>query len=157
MNLRVERTYFKNMKFEKIFLFFMKAIITIVAFIIFIFVWKYLNKKSLGMQTLIDYMIKDYIIICTILMTVSWFLHIEIKLGHSLEYVLALFVIMFNYFWLLVIFWQIFATMIIRYLTIFYQPLLNNYEDNHVRIVTRIFIGKPDSSIRILEKSNKYL
>ena len=119
MNLRVERTYFKNMKFEKIFLFFMKAIITIVAFIIFIFVWKYLNKKSLGMQTLIDYMIKDYIIICTILMTVSWFLHIEIKLGHSLEYVLALFVIMFNYFWLLVIFWQIFATMIIRYLTIF--------------------------------------
>ena len=145
------------MKFEKIFLFFMKAIITIVAFIIFIFVWKYLNKKSLGMQTLIDYMIKDYIIICTILMTVSWFLHIEIKLGHSLEYVLALFVIMFNYFWLLVIFWQIFATMIIRYLTIFYQPLLNNYEDNHVRIVTRIFIGKPDSSISILEKSNKYL
>ena len=32
-----------------------------IAMIIFQFVWKYLNKKALGMQTVFDHMIKDLI------------------------------------------------------------------------------------------------
>ena len=49
------------MEIEEIFLHFLRIIFGIASAIKCYLIWKYLNKKALGMQTILDQMIKDYI------------------------------------------------------------------------------------------------
>ena len=109
------------------------------AFLIFYLVWKYLNNKPLGMQTILDHMTKDYIKICIVNIIMSWLT--SFKFVHSYEHHIAITILVCNYFSVLAWFWQIFITVIIRYITIFYSPILNNIDDIKVKMITRCFVG----------------
>ena len=130
---------FFKMQSEKIFLFSIKAMVCMTAFLIFYLVWKYLNNKPLGMQTILDHMTKDYIKICIVNIIMSWLT--SFKFIPSYEHHIAITILMCNYFSILAWFWQIFVTVIIRYITIFYSPILNNIDDIKVKMTTRCFVG----------------
>ena len=48
---------------------------------------------------------------------------------------------MCNYFCVLSFFWQIFVIVVIRYVSIFYSPILNNIDDTKVKMTSRCFVG----------------
>ena len=56
-----------------------KITINIVSAYIFIRIWKYLDKKPFGMQTLLDELIKDHIRLMSIAMIVTTLPFVQIK------------------------------------------------------------------------------
>ena len=125
----------------------------LVALICYKIIWSYLNKKPLGkkifkkeanifsekisflgMQTLFDEIIKDYILaaICAFLgATLSnlkyWLMTSEVALA----------IIWFQYFSAVVFFGQIFFTFVIRYSSIFHMNLLNEVEESLILSISR--------------------
>ena len=124
----------------------------LVALICYKIIWSYLNKKPLGknfknsqipsllkmsflgMQTLFDEMIKDYILaaLCAYLgVTLS-----NLKYWTMMSEV-ALAIIWFQYFSAVIFFGQIFFTFVIRYSSIFHMNLLNEGEESLLLSMSR--------------------
>ena len=100
------------MLLEEIFLHSLRTIVVIIFFVICYLVWKYLNKKALGMQTILDLMVKDLIQFHILVFFFSWLVYV--KFQDSYNHYLALLTIMIAHFITFVCFWQILVTMIIR-------------------------------------------
>ena len=117
---------FFKMQSEKIFLFSIKAMVCMTAFLIFYLVWKYLNNKPLGMQTTFDQMIKDglYIVLTHPIQFLILDLITEFSIPQS-HYLAS-----FNAFLLQTFFlmkgWQCIMILLIRYLSIFYSPKVSS-------------------------------
>ena len=97
---------------EEIFLHSLRILVAIIFFVISYLVWKYLNKKALGMQTILDQMVKDLIRFHILVFFFSWLLYL--KFQDAYRHSLALFAVMTAYFVTFVCFWQILVTTIIR-------------------------------------------
>ena len=100
------------MLLEEIFLHSLRIIVVITFFVISYLVWKYLNKKALGMQTILDQMVKDLIRFHILVFFFSWLVYVKFQETYS-HYV-ALSAVMTTYFVTFVCFWQILVTTIIR-------------------------------------------
>ena len=93
-----------------------RAFLIGISLIIFLGVWKYLQKKALGMETLYDLMIKDAIIMM-ILKMVSTQL-VLFKFVETYEYHLAFAIVLFDYICIWASVCHILATILIRYVDI---------------------------------------
>ena len=124
-----------NMEGSIIFLVTTKTLVDLVACGIFALVWMYINKKSLGMQTLLDQFVKDFICI-TILRDVATFL-VFTKFTDNYSHQVASALIIFYHLAVIAFFNQIILTLVIRYLSVFHQTELNEINDKTIILVTR--------------------
>ena len=99
-----------------------KVISNLIAAGILVLIWKYLKNKPLGMQTLLDSMIRDCILIVAPNLITSNLMFIKFKEEYSHE--TAMILIKTNQFAMMAWFLQVFVTVTIRYLSIFHQGIL---------------------------------
>ena len=123
-----------------------KITINIVSAYIFIRIWKYLDKKPFGMQTLLDELIKDHIRLMSIAMIVTTLPFVQIKevspaIEDSTSHNLTVAILYAFNFTIMAVFVQILASTIIKYLAIFHQGTLNEVDDMKIVRGTRFVIG----------------
>ena len=128
------------MNSENIFFYTILSVIGIVGIFIAFMVLKYLNRKALGMQTILDQMIKDriYLVICiwaTDIMIIT-----SIEFMTPLNPYIALTITFLNRVCLIAGIWQFSAILVIRYLSVFYQNLMNSVDESCVKRVARSFV-----------------
>ena len=124
----------------------LKIFFTVLATTIFYLVWKYINQKALGMQTLLDLMVKDYIRLLTITPLINFLALIKIdeifsQLDNNFKHYWSLGIFFINLVAFMSNIFQICASMIIRYLTIFHQSKLNEIEDMTILNIARLSVG----------------
>ena len=123
-----------------------KVVSNLISAVIFIRIWKYLEKKPLGMQTLLDLFIKDHIRLMTIHMIVTSLAFVEIKqvypqIGESSSHITAVTLLYVFNFTIMAFFVQILTSTIIKYLAIFHQGYLDEIEERKIVRVTRFIVG----------------
>ena len=104
-------------------------------------VLKYLNQKALGMQTILDQMIKDQIYLVMSIWATDIMVIISIEFMTPLNPYIALTITFLNRVCLIAGIWQIYAILVIRYLSIFYQNLMNCVDVSLVKRVARSFVA----------------
>ena len=128
------------MNTEVIILYIFQAILGILGpFIVYLPV-KYLNQKALGMQTVFDQMMKDFLY-SIILKSISLFpiMALIMEFLLPLNHYLAIVIASLAHFLTLMIFWQYSALIGVRYLSVFHPTYLSN--ENLIKIITRCSIS----------------
>ena len=133
-------TLVTKMQAEEFILHFLRLFFSITSLIMAYLIWNYLNKKALGMQTILDQMIKDITVILSMNIISGSFVLIKIS-EKPYDHYIALAICMSRNFFVLAMGWQIFVTGIIRYLSVFYHSLLNNVDEIKIIKTTRLFVG----------------
>ena len=113
---------------------------SLIAYTVYL-IFTYLNKKALGMQTLTDEMVKDSIYLMVLMETISMIV-IVVKLilgftGHSLAILFTLLV----QFAISLTTWQCNMIFWVRYLNVFHQAFLNNFDESLIKRTTRCTVG----------------
>lgn len=109
---------------------------SVVAFMLFATVWLYLSKKPMGMQTPLDQMVKDLLVLSYICSILAGIHYIECDL--FINYPITALI----YIYLLVVvghsmFLQIIFTVSLRYLYIFHSTWINEVDDSTIKKVSR--------------------
>ena len=124
-----------------IFLYAFQAIFGVMGLLMAYMVLKYLNHKALGMQTINDRMIKDLIYLSLLFWfdtTITEFIE-EYKVN-PLNHKVVLLILFLNAMTVSAGIWQMSVILMMRYMSVFYQNLLNNVDDCVVVRVTRSFV-----------------
>ena len=100
-------------------------------------VLKYFNQKALGMQTILDQMIKDRIYLVMSIWATNIIIIISIEFMTPLNPYIALTISSLNRVCALAGIWQFSAILVIRYLSVFYQNLMNSVDESLVKRVAR--------------------
>ena len=127
---------------QVIFLYVLQGISGVIGLLMAYMVLKYLNHKALGMQTINDQMIKDKIYTSSL----YWFINIISEIifnykANPLNHNLALFIALMNAFVVIASVWQMSVLLVIRYMSVFYQNVMNNVDDCLIIKITRSFVG----------------
>ena len=122
--------------FEEIYLLVVRLIFTIILFIIAYLVTKYFDNKPLGMQTILDYVVKDFIKIFIVRIIISWIYFGKFSNQSYGHYLSLIFVLLRKYSNFAVITQTIMAV-ILRYIYVFHQNILNIYEDSKIILMMR--------------------
>ena len=147
------------MEHQVIFLYLLRAFLGIWVIFIGCMSLKYINQKALGMVTIFDHMIQDLIYLSILnwmaQIILDLFLEFMVPLNHSI----AKLVTFLCHIVRLLFVWQINVIFVIRYLSVFYQNVLNSSDDYCIKRITRCFIGSVSVMSLILydsENSNTY-
>ena len=109
----------------------------VLACLIFYVVMKYLKRKPLGMQTVLDLMILDYMKLSVVGFVTSSLVYIKFTDKYSHE--AAMMVMHLTHFTVTAILFQIMAYVIIRYVYVFYPGIAHETSDKKIMKVTRFF------------------
>ena len=104
-------------------------------------VLKYLNQKALGMQTILDQMIKDRIYLAMSIWATEIMVIISIEFMTPLNPYIALTITFLNRVCLIAGIWQFSAILVVRYLSVFHQNLMNCIDETLVKRVARSVVG----------------
>ena len=104
-------------------------------------VLKYLNQKALGMQTILDQMIKDRIYLAMSIWATEIMVIISIEFMTPLKPYIALTITFLNRVCLIAGIWQFSAILVVRYLSVFHQNLMNCIDETLVKRVARSVVG----------------
>ena len=128
------------MNTEVIILYICQAILGILGPFIAYLPVKYLNQKALGMQTVFDQMMKDFLYLI-ILKSISLFpiMALITEFLSPVNYYFAIVIASLSYTLTLMIFWQYSALIGVRYLSVFHPMYLSN--ENLIKIMTRCSIS----------------
>ena len=147
------------MERQVIFLYLLRAFLGIWAIFIGYMALKYINQKALGMVTIFDHMIQDLIHLSMLhwmaQIILDLFLEFMVPLNHSISQLITFLCHIVR----LLFVWQINVIFVIRYLSVFYQNVLNSSDDFCIKRITRCFIGSVSVMSLILydsENSNTY-
>ena len=129
-----------NMQAEVVYLLILSFILTIITLSICYIIKNYLNRKPLGMQTVLDQTVKDLIKIFVSLHVISWWI-VSIKLVNKpYGCHLSLMTLLLNKFMLFSLIIQVIFIVILRYLYVFHQNILNYFEDTKVIKIARTIV-----------------
>ena len=128
------------MNSENVFFYAILSVIGMVGGCISCMVLKYFNQKALGMQTILDQMIKDRIYLVMSIWATDIMVIIHIEFMTSLNPYIALTLSFLNRVYLIASIWQFSAILVIRYLLVFYQNLMNHFDESLVKRVARSFV-----------------
>ena len=126
---------------QVIFLYVLQAISGVIGLLMAYMVLKYLNHKALGMQTINDQMIKDKIYTSSLFWVINIITEIFVNYKAPLNHNLALFIALMNAFVVIASVWQMSVLLVIRYMSVFYQNVMNNVDDCLIIRITRSFVG----------------
>ena len=98
----------------------------------------YLNKKALGMQTLVDQMVKDAIYLWMFLEIInSIILRLILEFSRPISYSLAVLETIVSQFSVLTFLWQLNMIFLMRYLYVFHYANLNIVDEKLIKRLTR--------------------
>ena len=138
------------METEGIILQFIRAFLVIASAIKAYLIWKYFNKKALGMQTILDQVVKDFILIRIVDAIPSWTVTLKFE-NQPYDYYIALAIVTSFYFTTMATFFQMFVIVVIRYLSIFHHTMLNSVDEIKIIRTTRLFVGMMSLISTLLE------
>ena len=147
------------MESQVIFLFLIRGFLGIWALFIAYMSLKYINQKALGMVTIFDHMIQDLIYLSMLHWTAQILLDLFLEFMVPLNHSVAKLITFFCHILRLLFVWQLSVIFVIRYLSVFYQNVLNSSDDCSINRITRCFIGSISVITLILydsENSNTY-
>ena len=102
-------------------------------------VWKYLNSKPLGLQTVLDDLTKDGMIILGLTITYEWITWIKFAPDYS--YNAAMIITKINAFFRVSLMVQAFTFSVTRYLFVFSFQYINNVAEDNIKIASRICVA----------------
>ena len=117
----------------------------------------YLNKKALGMQTLVDQMVKDTIyhavfqIFFEIIRSVMIFI---VQLTRPFSHSIAVLVTLVTQFSRLAGLWQLNMIFLMRYLYVFHYANLNNIDEKLMKRITRCSVGILSTILTLMAMGN---
>ena len=101
----------------------------------------YLNKKALGMQTLVDQMVKDIIYLAVFFEIILSILRLINQLTRPSSHSIAVLFTIVNQFSRLTGLWQLNMIFLMRYLYVFHYANLNNIDEKLIKRITRCSVG----------------
>ena len=101
----------------------------------------YLNKKALGMQTLVDQMVKDTIYLAIFFEIILSILRLITQLTRPISYSIAVLFTLVNQFSRLTGLWQLNMIFLMRYFYVFHYANLNIIDENLMKRITRCSVG----------------
>ena len=131
----------------------LKLLQQIISCMIFYVVWKYLSSKPLGHRTVLDVLIKDNIVVCTICFITVTVIYLKFVDVYSHE--AATIILMINQSATTAFLLQIMVTNGIRYLYIFNPGFMHDMEDQMISRATRIFVGLGSVASAFLNDAGK--
>ena len=127
---------------EEIYLLILKTILSNLLFCLSYLVNKYLNKKPLGMQTILDIVVKDLSKIIMVFASTSWFVYVPVKnLDYAYKNYVSLMIVGLHHLTHIAIIVQSIIFVGLRYLYIFHQIILNNFDDSKIMKCLRLFVS----------------
>ena len=137
---------------EEIYLLVLKGILANLLLGLMYLVNKYLNKKPLGMQTILDVVVKDFSKIIMVITSTSWFVYLPIKnLDYTYRNYVSLMIVGLRYFTNVAIIVQSIIFVGLRYLYIFHQIILNTYDDSRIMKCLRLFTSIVCVTLTVIE------
>ena len=113
---------------------------SLIAYTVYL-IFKYLNKKALGMQTLLDEMVKDSIYLMVLMETISMIAIVSKLILGFTSHFLAILLTLLIQLSISLTTWQCNMIFWIRYLIVFHQAFLNNYDESLIKRTTRCTVG----------------
>ena len=101
-------------------------------------VWTYLSSKSLGMQTVLDNLIKDGIIILGTALLVTWIMWIKVVPQYN--YYAAMTIARILLFVRICVLAQPGVFAIVKYQMVFHFELINSIDDERIKMMSRAFV-----------------
>ena len=101
----------------------------------------YLNKKALGMQTLVDQMVKDTIYLAIFFEIILSILRLITQLTRPISHSIAVLFTLVNQFSRLTGLWQLNMIFLMRYFYVFHYANLNNIDEKLMKRITRCSVG----------------
>ena len=102
-------------------------------------VWKYLNSKPLGLQTVLDDLAKDGMVLLAMVLTYNW--TTWIKFSSEYNYYVALIIVNTGVMFRVSLILQALTFSITRYLFVFNFSHINNVAESSIKMVSRIFVA----------------
>ena len=121
-------------------LYVLRAIVTILGILVAKIVLKYFKQKALGMQTILDDMIKDKIYLSLLSCTFAYVMDVTLEYAIPLNHYVAVPIFLCHQIIIISELWQLIVIAIIRYLSVFYHPLLNMIDESLLKRTTRTFV-----------------
>ena len=116
-----------------------KAISEAVTFSNYRLMWKYLEHKALGMQTVFDKTLKVWIKSFVFYSITSWFCFV--KFTETYPEMVAIVIAKVHYFALIWIYLWALVVFLTRYIIIFHNDILENVEDSrYVMVICKLLI-----------------
>ena len=115
------------------------TLVQIIACMINYVLWKYSKSKPLGQQTILDVAIQDFIKITMINFLTRTLIYVKVTRSYSHE--VAIGIVTVSKMGSMASLLQIMATILVRYLYIFYPGFMNETSDSKIVSVTRCFVG----------------
>ena len=120
-----------------------KAISEAVTFSNYRLMWKYLDHKALGMQTVFDQTLKVWIKSSVFFVITSWFCFV--KFTETYTETVAIVIAKVHYFALIWIYLWALVVVLTRYIIIFHNDVLENIEDfRYVKVNCKILVFLED-------------
>ena len=117
---------------------------------------KYLDRKSLGMQTILDKLVKDTILCGLFDRVIRVFvMGLIVEFARPLEDDVAFFIVTLLHFFSVSRFWIVFSVIIVRYTLVFYHTYLNIFDENVTRRIIRCFVCLFSIVIVLADSGNK--
>ena len=101
----------------------------------------YLNKKPLGMQTLVDQMVKDTIYLAVFYEIINSVLRSIVEFRRPISHFLAVWITLVSQYSILTCLWQLNMIFLMRYLYVFHYANLNIVDEKLVKRITRSSVG----------------
>ena len=136
----MRRFILSKMLTEEIYLHCLRVILSTILLCLFYFIKNYLDKKPLGMQTILDTVLKDLLIILITNVSLSHFGFVShTYINQTFRHYIALIIIGFwnlfrNAFLINSIIW-----VLLRYFYVFHQTILNLFDDSKIIKCSRVF------------------
>ena len=130
------------MKIEAIILYILQVLFLLLESYVAYLVLQYLKRKSLGMQTILDKVVKDAIIICVLFDQILrvFVMGLIVEFARPLDDDMAFLITTLLLFCTVLRFWHIFSVIMIRYMLVFYHTYLNILDERVTRIIIRCFV-----------------
>ena len=115
---------------------------------------RYLNKKALGMQTLVDQMVKDMIYHSVFFEIIRFIIILIVQLTRPLSHSIAVLFTLVIIFWRLSGLCQLSMIFLVRYLYVFHYANLNNIDEKLIKRITRCSVGILSTIITLMAMGN---
>ena len=114
----------------------------------------YLNKKALGMETLVDQMVKDIIYLAVFFEIILSILRLIDQLTRPFSHSMAVLVTLVTIFKRLSELWQLNMIFFMRYFYVFHYANLNNIDEKVMKRLTRCSVGILSTILTLMAKGN---
>ena len=146
------------MKIEAIIFYILQVLFVLLEAYVAYLLLKYLKRKPLGMQTILDKVVKDTILSVLFDQIIRVFvMGLIVEFARPLGDDMALIITTLLHFFSVLKFWYIFSVIMVRYILVFYHTYLNIFDEKVTRRIIRCF-ACISSAIMILadSKNSKY-